>query len=227
MLQLSSLLATFVLGLFLLAPPLAHTNEDLFLTRGFQFIQNTGIPGAPWTSMTALGYVNQENPVYLDFSFDTHEYTFVLEVEGLSAIDTVFTFVVWTYSGGTLDVYCDPILGGTLADYGSDPPNVTSPSTFGDGEVVLGGDIDYVQIITNTSTGHTSSSGRLTLSRGSRLSNIPDTRRPQTTFDWWLDRSSPRPVGYPAEFDGGVYFDFVSLPVESRTWGSIKIHPFQ
>src|SRR5262249_16747538 len=62
-----------------------------------------------------------------------NEYTFVIQGMSPTSATPVGSVEIINYSTGTVTVYEDAKAGGTTADYGSNPPNGTVPSTFTDG----------------------------------------------------------------------------------------------
>lgn len=80
----------------------------------------------------------------------THQYT--LHLSGLTVVEREFrvpeqVLSVRFSNDARVLFYEDPIAGGTPASYGVDPPNATSPSTFTDGQLALGGEIDEIQAL--------------------------------------------------------------------------------
>lgn len=169
----------------------------------------------------AVGMVPQVNDSYLTFDYSLNEYTFSLQGVCLSAVDTVGTRVVYGFTGGTFDVYCDLLAGGTAADYGTNPPNATAPSSFEDGECVLGGDLSNFEITVDMGTGNADLYGNVTLVRGTQLGNIPVEQRNGWTLAGLRAGAPGTPDGYFWQIDGQLFID-APVPVEESSWGSLK-----
>ena len=163
------------------------------------------------------------NPTYLTIDAGINQYTFVLGNTWYMSSDTVGTNVFHTYSAGTLDIYEDPIATGTAYDYGINPANATSPSTFQDGTNILGGDFNApITIWIDMNTGNGSISGTLDFVRGTQLGNIPvDQREMALTIAGMMFMPPMGPEGYFWQIDGQVYLP-ESVPVQPTTWGKIK-----
>lgn len=179
--------------------------------------------GQPGSAYWALGDVNAVNPVYLTIDAGTNEYTFVLGNAWYMSSDTVGTNVFHTYSGGSFDVYEDPIATGTHREYGINPANATAPSTFQDGTNILGGDFTGpITIWIDMMTWNGSVSGNLDFVRGTQLANIPlEQREMALTIAGMMFMPPMGPEGYFWQIDGQVYLP-QAVPVEETTWGRIK-----
>jgi hypothetical protein len=158
----------------------------------------------------AVGYVPSADPTYLNFDYVNNEYTFHVAGACIAQAETLGTFVIASLSGGTFNVYRDPLLGGTMANYGTNPPNATSPNTFADGECVIGADFTSLMLYFDLSTGTGSLEGTMDLVRGTQLGNIP----PHQRMGWTLaglrqfaTPGNPVPVGYSWQIDGSLYIE--------------------
>jgi hypothetical protein len=179
--------------------------------------------GQPGSSYWALGDVNAVNPTYLTVDYGNNEYTFVLKNSWYVSSDTVGTNIFHTYSAGKLDLWEDPIATGTHREYGINPANATSPSTFQDGVNVLGGDFTgNLTIYIDMMTGSGSVSGNLNFTRGTQLGNIPLNQREMAlTIAGVMFMPPMGPEGYFWQIDGQVFLP-EATPVEKTTWGRIK-----
>ncbi len=172
----------------------------------------------------AVGYVPAVDPTYLTFDYDNNEYTFYTTGACIAQADTFGTFVIISFTGGSFDVYRDPLVGGTTADYGTNPPSAVAPSTFTDGECVIGADFTSLTVYFDLSGGEGSMQGTMNLVRGTQLGNIPVYQR----MGWTLaglrafqPLGSPVPEGYSWQIDGTLDIED-PIATEPSTWGSLK-----
>lgn len=121
--------------------------------------------------------------------------------------------------------YEDPISGGTAATYGTNPPNATSPSTFIDGVMQLGGDIDNFVLSYDYSINDGNFYGDMTLDEGPDLIYIPPGQ-----YSGWvigginnhgLGGNPTIPAGYDHQVEGECRIPG-KTPATHRTWGSVK-----
>jgi hypothetical protein len=187
-----------------------------------------GEMGEPGSCYTAVGFVPAVNSTYLNFNYATNEYTFILDYPCYASADTFGVQAVWNYSGvGTrFDAFCDPIAGGTAADYGSNPPNLTSPSTFVDGTNVIGGDFQnpglFFVVDINTRNGNVQAF--VDLNRGTQLGNIPVSSRTMALSLAGVREDGAQvqlPDGYFWQIDGEIYIESPT-PTEVVSWGKLK-----
>mgnify|MGYP001049742693 FL=1 len=181
----------------------------------------------PTGCYNALGYVPWVDSDYLTFDYANNEYTFYVTGACISQADTMGTFVILTFSGGTFDVYGDPLVGGTAADYGATPPNAVAPSTWTDGTLEIGADITSMAVYFDLATGEGSVEGTVNFVRGAQLNRIP---KPQRT-GWTLAGlrafplpGTPVPEGYSWQIDGSLFLE-EPVATEPSTWGNLK-HKF-
>ena len=116
------------------------------------------------------------------------------------------------YSPASVQMWEDPISGGTPADY-------AVPATFTNGTMILSGSFDGNLTRNRFTTTLGSFIGKVDFAGGSRL---PDLSTPQ---DWpfggaWKRGISGIPSGYNDNWDGKI--DLSPVAVEPRTWGAIK-----
>jgi len=156
----------------------------------------------------------------------THQYT--LHLSGLTVVERQIILVpeqvlfVRFADNARVLFYEDPIVGGTPASYGVDPPNATSPSTFTDGQLVLGGEVDQFQLYYDFSQGYGGfQSNRVDYLTGRLLESgyVP------FQSSWWLhgylnEPPGTPPAGYRDPFAG--VSDIPIDPVQRSTWGAIK-----
>ncbi|NNF06268.1 MAG: hypothetical protein HKN21_05875 [Candidatus Eisenbacteria bacterium] len=212
-----------VLALVLVSAAWA-TNEVLVDYSGFDWFWPADI-GQAGSCYAAVGYVNSFNPTYVNFDFSTYEYTFDFDYACFVSADTFGTTVIYTYDGSTssFDVYCDSLATGTAADYGTNPPNAVAPSTWTDGECILGASwVGDITIVVDTSTGAGDISGILQWDSGTQLANIPPSQRENSLSIAGILFNPPNgPEGYHWQIDG---FTCIQSPVavEPTSWGRLK-----
>ena len=198
----------------LLAAGVASADTFLFDFSGYDYWQNP-------TCYNAVGFVTEVDPGLLNFNYADFEYTMSLQNACVATVDTIGTWVVYTFTGGTLDLYCDPLLGGTAADYGANPPNAVAPATFEDGECVLGGDFTQLQFFFDLGSGMGSLDGRLTFVRGTQLDNIHPSQRDGWSLAANRQGTPGAPEGYFSQTDGQVFVP-EAVPVKPVSWGLLK-----
>jgi hypothetical protein len=178
--------------------------------------------GEPGSCYWAEGFVNSVNPTYLTVDYTNDENTFVLQHMCYVSSDTVGTNVFHYYTGGSFDVFADPIATGTAAYYAPFPPNA-SHVTFEDGENLLGGDFTAdIVIWVDLATGNGSIGGNLVFSRGTQLGSIPVDQRSMSLFIAGMLYLPPAgPEGYIWQLDGQVFIPD-AVAVQKTTWGQIK-----
>jgi hypothetical protein len=210
------------------------TYELLFAFTGFDYQDPNTVLGPTLDHSDYLavgegykvdGFVTQFGPLltpYVDPS--TYQYT-----------NHLFNLTVATHSyfagffeadfanGGRARYYADPLSGGTAADYGINPPNATSPSTFIDGSMRLGGNIDnfILTINFNVSPATGSFSGNMSLDEGPDLIYVPVPERSGWTIGGTAGPPNPSvPTGYDNQVTGEC--KIVAVPTSHATWGAIK-----
>jgi hypothetical protein len=218
---------TILLGLVMLAivlPSTARAQTLLFDYVGFDYEfpdLNPAVFGSVGDGYRGVGEV----PVlYTPLTSDqtTYQYTYYFDGLTASVVQTSGPFVIIDYVGpGTLTVYEDLRLGGTAADYGTNPPNATAPPTFVDGTAILVGDLTNFRIVFNTSTGSGSFEADFEATGGSQLGNIPIGEREGWTFSGLTTNTTSIPTGYDHQVDGQT---FLKPPVSTTTgtWGGLK-----
>lgn len=179
---------------------------------------------APGQFYAAVGPVISMNEDYFILDEETFEYTIHIHSGTLTSVDTLGTYVFYHYEeeDGTISFYEDDRATGTPADYGTYPPNTTSPSTFTDGTQMIGGYFTNLVITIELVDGDGSFSGTLNFNEGAYLENIPANMRDGWTFSG-LGLGHPPfvPEGYMNQIDGEVYLE-EGTPAQSATWGQIK-----
>jgi len=151
-----------------------------------------------------------------------YQYTYFFDGLTASSRQMIGSFVIIDYTGpGTLTVYEDPLVGGTAADYGSDPPSAAAPPTFVDGTAILVGELTNFRFVIDTATNTGSFEANFEATGGTQLGNIPLDQRVGWTFAGSTGNSTTIPNGYDHQIDGQT---FLQVPTATRTgtWGGIK-----
>ena len=152
-----------------------------------------------------------------------NEYTYY--ISGLTSVSqmTVGSFVITSYSAGSLSVYEDSKSTGTAADYGINPPNATAPPSFIDGNLFVTGTLTNFQYVFNTLSGSGSFEADFEVTGGSEVTNgnIPANRRKGWTFAGTSANELNMPEGYAHQVDGQVFLN-EPVPTQTKTWGGLK-----
>ena len=171
-------------------------------------------PSAVGDEYSIVGVLNDiEQPLV----WDTDNYAYNFYVRDLVSLgETVFgTLHLVAYSGGLFTIYVDWLPSN--ANYGINPPNATSPSTFQDGiSTYLDGFFTAFNMTLNTATAAGSFNGTLTFTGGDVFPLL------QATDGWTFGANVAgiSPTGYDLFINGDVFLTIVS--VEEASFGNIK-----
>jgi hypothetical protein len=172
-------------------------------------------PSLPGDELEAVGIVNAIRPP-LFWSPDIYAYTWHLHGLVSQGESVNGTTRIVLYTGGEFAIHVD--WAPSNHEYGSFPPNSTSPSTFTDGHgVYLHGNIEGLTLTYNSTTASGSFVGDVVFTDGNAY---PQLMAP----DGWAvgaDVSDTSPDGYDLQVNGRVYVDG-PLGVEAETWGALK-----
>ena len=203
----------------------ARADSLLFDYVGFDYEDPNPLPGE--FGEVGSGYVGLGTVPFLfpPLTSDTanNEYTFV--VDGLTSTGflTVGSYRIISYSGGTITIYRDAKVGGfsVPADFGTNPPNGSAPSSFSDGEAILVGTLTNFQFVLDTTNGTGSFEAIFNATGGTQLGNFPVNERAGWTFSGSSGRALNIPTGYAHQIDGQT---FLNSPVATRrtSWGKLK-----
>jgi len=173
--------------------------------------------------LCGVGHIENIGPE-LDWDPGVVQLTFVIsDLISTGQVETPTGMFYILYQGGTLDIVADAYAGGgyTDPDYGFDPPNATSPSTFWDGEIYLHGEF-YQFYMTYHPTLHAGSfEGYLDWTGGTQLDMLYPDPEGYTVAGTVDPLGAPVPEGYDLEAVGHISFD-PAIPVENNTWGQVK-----
>ena len=217
---LPALIATCAFG-----APAARAQNLLFDYVGFDYEYPDLNPvdfGWPGDGYQGLGEVPVlYSPLVSDQT--TYQYTYFFDGLVASTRQTVGTYVIIDYVGpGTITIYEDLRLGGTPADYGTNPPSAAAPPTFVDGTAILVGQLTNFQYIFNTATGSGSFEADFEAVGGTQLSNIPLNNRLGWTFAGVTGNTTSIPTGYDHQVDGQTFLH-PPTPTRNESWGGIKV----
>jgi hypothetical protein len=138
--------AVFALALVLLLPAVCFASSVIMSDNGFLFVSG-GFPlGVQGDLLAGVGFVSSAEP---PLSADLMQNELTWSIGGLVLADQLqYGATVYTnYAGGTIKISLDPAMNG---NYGTNPPNVTSPASFEDGEPFLIGTIVTARMSYNT-----------------------------------------------------------------------------
>lgn len=125
------------------------------------------------------------------------------------------------YDGpGKLEIYRELWPGNH--DYGSDPPNATSPSTFTDGELALECDVSYANVWHNDAVGQSSADIDYVTYVGGAL--LDEVLAQCGACEAWASGGAST-AGVPAGYDrrwNGVFQNWFTFSVEPQSWGGVK-----
>lgn len=192
---------------------------------------------APGSVMTIVGVINGfVGPLgAIDPNTAGTEYTFV--ISGLTANPAGTT----VSAGGTLSVFATVYNGGTItiwqgsprnANFGTNPPNGTVPSTFNDGALFLSGTIPTLTVTVtrfnsngNWLSGNADSGdpANCLWTGGSAIGLVSSAANPcpfRLTGGWDM-KTTDVLAGYVSQFDGKIDLN-CPTPATPSTWGSIK-----
>lgn len=203
-------------ALLALAATTAYAQEEVILHMSGNSWETGGFPPSNLgDEFQAVGILNDiDQPLV----WDTTNYSYTWHVHDLLSIGEVIfgTTRVVTYGGGELQIHVDFLPSNH--DYGVNPPNATSPSTFTDGiSLYLDGFFTEFTLTFNHATNTGSFVGTLTFTGGDVFPLL--TQSEGWTFG--SDIAGFSPNGYDLELNGEVGL-FASVGVEANSWGAIK-----
>lgn len=209
------LVALSAVFLFLSAGVSAQGQEQIALYGYSYFVPPEGVG----TVTTVVGML--EPPVGFTYpftvDFSTYEYTFYFETTITAVMPGPFSTDIF-YANAELFIYEDAARN---ADYGTNAPNGTSPSSFRDGTVALHGTFsnivrsdDPFGFFDPVATAYCNFTG------GTKLSEL--VQGPNWSVHGGLILFDPStPPGYQHAWVLKIFFTG-PLPVEDATWGTIK-----
>jgi hypothetical protein len=203
-------------ALLLYIPAMVAAQEQ-FEIYGFSYFAPPEVVGTVSTVVAFLEPpVGFTYPITVDF--DNNEYTFYFQ----STIQTITAgayTTTYNYADATFTMYEDPAKNG---DYGTNPPNGTSPSTFQDGTAILTGTLSNItRIDYNAGFPEPTIVANCTFTGGTRFGELVQGNN--WTFHGGLSSNFLLgiPTGYQRNWATKIIFSG-PLPAESSTWGNIK-----
>lgn len=193
--------------------------------RGYDYTYpNPGDIGGVGQVYEAVGPMVSFNGDYFLPDEVNYQYTVFVNPGTLTGTETIGSYEIYHYENqdGTLLIYEDPISTGTAYDYGSNPPNGVSPSTFVDGTLLFGAEVNSFTITIETTSMDGQFVGLLDFTSGSALGNIPTGQT-----DGWTIAALGQflqnlvPSGYMNQMDGEIYLP-IATSTEETSWGGIK-----
>jgi hypothetical protein len=217
-----------LLALSVIAVPV-FADSDIFLLgfAGYDYENPNPVPGtylAVGEGYKAIGFVTSFGAYlapYVDIMANEYTYHYYdLTVQSYFYEDG-YTEVAFA-NPGRGRFYEDAKTGGTPALYGVYPPNATTPSTFTDGTVILGGHIEYLVLSYDANANQGGFTGNIGFDEGTLLGQIPVAQRDGWTLSGLAGRPNPTiPDGYDHQISGECR---IPGPVSTahRTWGALK-----
>ena len=215
----------------LASAPAARADQLLFGFTGFDYVgpNHAGpVSGAfinQFDNYYVVGFVTAFGPAISgSVNNTTNEYTFrifncVANTVFFDGTDLEVAFL----PNARIRAFEDSRSGGTPGTYGVLPPNATSPSTFIDGTMILGADLDNMVLAYDYSAGQGNLfTDHATLDEGTLLPLIPASQR----AGWLLSGLAGQPnatvpPGYVDQLSGEMQIPGI-VPTAHRSWGSIK-----
>lgn len=221
---------------FLAVPATAHAQVDELLVsfEGYDYEAPDYNPAEfgdvlDWYNM--VGYCQSGHPS-LALDFVNNENTIQFSNLWSNGFTDFGTFRFITYTTGRVRLFEQAISGGTHGDFngsafpdnniaGAPPPNDTSPSTFIDGTLVLGGAVTGFVITLDMSAGTGSFGGDVTFDEGTKLANVPSGTSRAYTFAGLTSEPSTVYEGYDHQVSGEIRIER-SVPGLNTSWGRMK-----
>lgn len=205
-------------------PARAHADQFLADFRGFDYEDQNTAPGFGnvGDGYNSVGLVIQVNPALLTIDNTANEYTYCFKNLTATATESAPPYLFVFYTPGDFDMYEDGRSSGTPGDYGVNPPNGTSPSSFSDGVNILGGTVTNFVLTLDLSSGTGSFNGDIAFNRGTQSGSIPPAQLNGWTFAGLTSGGGTgTPAGYQHQVDGEIRVPDVT-PATPKTWGQVK-----
>lgn len=197
-------------------------NADVGVIDYLGYTWETG--GFPPTNMgEELNIVGIADGIDAIFGVDLGTTEITFHASGLISQGALVQNGAWTipYTGGTIEFYDDPNGG---HDYGTNPPNGTSPSSFEDGTLFLHGTFTSFFLYFDPVSGAGAFEGQVEFTSGSGLPALTQLPAHAYTFGGALSATAVGPgnipAGYDLQVDGNLHIDIVG--VEQKSWTGIK-----
>lgn len=213
----------------------AHAQRDFLLGfTGFDYVNPSAAPAAANSAKSAsavpflavgdnyasVGFVTSFSTLFTGFYNPGAEHTYHLFNAQV---------VVADFSSNVLDVQFAPHARMRVfedpannANYGVNPVNATSPSTFIDGQLLLGADVNGLVLTYDYDANQGGIDGNATLDEGADLFAISPARRTGWVLSGQAGRpNSSIPAGYVNQLSGEMQIPGVT-PAAHKSWGSLK-----
>ncbi len=224
------LLVCALLSSLTLASPVFANDPDVLLIgfTGFDYEDPDTNPGTYLDigeGYKVVGMVTSAGPIIAPWiDFGSFEYTF--HVFNASVQSRFFSspFLTVQFANNARGrYYADDYSGSgyTAATYGVNPPNATSPSTFIDGSMRLGGDLDNFVLVFDFGSGTGNFSGDMTLDEGPDLIYVPVGQRAGWILGGIAGPNPSIPAGYDHQVEGECRIPG-KTPTTHKTWGAVK-----
>ncbi len=209
-------LRVLVIGLMFLAiPALGQVYSVDYLGYGWE----TGgiLPSDAGDELVITSVADNVDPA---FGVDLGTTELTLHIYGLVSTGQVDMggYIGVNYSGGTMEIYQDAALN---ADWGVNPPNLTSPSTFNDGDLFFRGTFTSFTIYFDAAGAYGSFEANLDGVDGSIINSMCTN----CVYTWGgtfsQEAGAQIPAGYDLQIDGVFEIDS-AVPVQATSWGSVK-----
>ena len=202
--------------------------QESFVLRfsGHAYQQPDAVPDslANGEGYEAVGIVTEMDPMLAPHAdFLTTQYTVRLADMNVVSSNWYGPYLVVQFAdGGRLRCYGDPIVGGTAATSGVNPPNSTAPSSFIDGTLELGSRLGEAMLVYDFAIDRGGVGGMATFDEGSMLFYVPPAARSGWSF--WADLEGASFAPVPTGYMHGMYGSFSppDLPARGTTWGAVK-----
>ncbi len=209
--------ALAILGAILLVGGVvpAHATENVIHLSGYCWEDGDFPPSAPGDEFEAVGVVTRiRRPLF--WSPDRFSYTWhVSEMVSLGESVIGATHIA-EYTGGRIAIHVDALPSNH--DYGTSPPNATSPSSFTDGHgIYLEGRFDSCSMSFNEKTGQGAWVGEITFTGGNAYPQLQD----DSGWSIGSQLSAGAPMGYCTATNGTLYVSG-PLATEEVSWAGVK-----
>lgn len=217
------------------AAPAYSQTQTLFGFTGFDYVQ-TSAPGGLRVQRSAVpnflqvtdlyhavGFITSFSPLLVGPDLGANEYTFHLYDASVATSTLVGNVLEVSFDDNArVRAFEDSRTTGTAAVYGVNPPNATSPSTFEDGTLILGADIDQLILVYDYNSSQGNFLGNATLDEGTMLGQIPSGQQGGWIMSGLAGRPNATvPDGYVNQLSGELVIP-TATNSKQKTWGSIK-----
>lgn len=204
-------------------PPRAQAQSLLFDYVGFDYEDPNPLPGE--FGEVGSGFVGLGTVPFLFAPLvgntALNEYTYVIQGLPSTGFISVGSFRIISYGTGSITLYEDPKVGGTVGDFGANPPNALAPGTFQDGTAICSGTLTNFLFVLDTANGTGSFEAVFNVTGGSQLGNFPLNQRTGWTFSGSSGNALNIPPGYAHQLDGQTFLN-APVKVQRTTWGRLK-----